>query len=227
LVKFFCLYLAQSSQGAEVVLASLTPEGRIVLTLKHGEHTYSEVRVETGLSDRWLAIKLRELKARGVVGRRGRRYSLRRDIKFSPYELGLYLRFQAGRVADELAELPHVRMIVLFGGVAKKAAHEYSDLDLIVVVDDPAESAKRLILREVSRLESKYHAAVEPLILSKDDFLANVHSQEGGVVYGIAEGYEVLIDKDGHLSRMLRDRVEEIERECEYLEEERIWVRAR
>jgi hypothetical protein len=65
------------------------------------------------------------------------------------------------------------------------------------------------------------------LILSKDDFLANVHSQEGGVVYGIAEGYEVLIDKDGHLSRMLRDRVEEIERECEYLEEERIWVRAR
>jgi len=209
------------------VLVSLTPEGKILLTLKHGNHTYSELRVETGLSDRWLTTKLKELDVCNAVERQGRFYRLSGDRKFSPYELALYLSFQAGRIADELAQLHSVHAIVLFGGVAKKTAHEYSDLDLIIVVDGPAESAKRLILREVSRLESKYHTFVEPLILSKDDFLANVHSQEGGVVYGIAEGYEVLIDKDGHLSQILRDRVEEIERECEYLEEERIWVRAR
>ena len=53
-------------------LVSLTPEGRIVLTLRHGKHTYSELKLETGLSDRWLAIKLGELEGEGVVEKSGK-----------------------------------------------------------------------------------------------------------------------------------------------------------
>ncbi|MFQ6077365.1 MAG: winged helix-turn-helix transcriptional regulator, partial [Candidatus Bathyarchaeia archaeon] len=57
-------------------LLSLTPEGRIILTLKHGKHTYSELRFETELSDRWLTRKLRELEGETVIKKDGKLYGL-------------------------------------------------------------------------------------------------------------------------------------------------------
>jgi len=60
-----------------VDLVSLTAEGRIVLTLKHGKHGYSELKLETGLSDRWLTIKLGELEGEGVLDMNGKWYGLR------------------------------------------------------------------------------------------------------------------------------------------------------
>ena len=208
-------------------LVSLSPEGRIVLTLTHGKHTYSELRFETGLSDRWLTIKLEELERGGFVEKNGKWYGLSGKLAISAYELSLYMRFQAKRMAAELAKLHFVRMITLFGNVAQKNAHEYSDLDMIIVVSEPVDKVKKEIKSEISRLESKYHITVEPLILAKEDFVDNVHSCEGGIVYGVAEGYEVLVDKTGEFAKILHNRVEEIKRSHDYLEEARIWLKAK
>ena len=208
-------------------LVSLGPEGRIVLTLKHGKHTYSELRFETGLSDRWLTIKLEELERGGFVEKNGKWYGLSGKLAISAYELSLYMRFQAKRMAAELAKLHFVRMITLFGNVAQKNAHEYSDLDMIIVVSEPVDKVKKEIKLAISRLESKYHITVEPLILAEEDFLDNVYSYEGGIVYGVAEGYEVLVDKTGEFAEILHNRVEEIKRSHDYLEEARIWLKVK
>ena len=208
-------------------LASLTPEGRIILTLKHGKHTYSELRFETELSDRWLTIKLKELEGGRVVEKSGRWYGLIGELVVSDYELSLYMRSQAKRMAAEIAELHFVRAVILFGSVAQKGAHEYSDLDLIIVVSEPAEKMRGEVFSKILELESKYHITVEPLVLGEKDFLGNVHSHEGGIVYGVAEGYEVLVDKTGEFAEILHDIIEEIRRSYDYLEEAGIWLRAK
>ena len=208
-------------------LVSLTPEGRIVLTLKHGKHTYSELRLETGLSDRWLVVKLGALEAEGVVEKSGKWYSLNGEAPVSAYELSLYMISQARQMAGELADLRFVEAVFLFGSVAQKNAGEYSDLDVIIVVGEPVDRVKRKTIWEISRLESKYHMTIEPLILAKEDFLDNVYSHEGGIIYGVAEGFEVLVDKTGEFGSILRNRVEEIRSSHDYLEKERIWLKVR
>lgn len=208
-------------------LVSLTPEGRIVLTLVHGKHAYSELRLESGLSDRWLTLKLRELEKEAVVEKKGKWYGLSQELGISAYDLSLYMRAQARRLANELARLSFVKVIVLFGGVAQNKAHEYSDLDMIIVVHDRGDKVKEDVTSEISRLEWKYHLTVEPIFFTEEDFRDNVYSREGGIVYGLAEGFEVLIDKTGELAEILEDRVEEIRRSHEYLAEGRIWLKVK
>jgi len=210
-----------------VELVSLTPEGRIVLTLKHGKHTYSELKLETGLSDRWLTIKLGELEGEGVVEKNGKWYGLKQETEVSAYELSLYMISQAKQMASEFANLRFVKAVILFGSVAQKNAREYSDLDMIIVVSEPYDRVKKETMLEISRLESNYHITIEPLILAKEDFLDNVYSREGGIIYGVAEGFEVLVDKTGEFGKILRNRVEEIRRSHDYLVEERIWLKVR
>jgi len=210
-----------------VELVSLTSEGRIVLTLKHGKHTYSELKLETGLSDRWLTIKLGELEGEEVVEKSGKWYGLKQETSVSAYELSLYMISQAKQMASELANLCFVKAVILFGSVAQKNACEYSDLDMIIVVSEPVDGVKKEVILEISRLESKYHITIEPLILAKEDFLDNVYSREGGIIYGVAEGFEVLVDKTGEIGKILRNRVEEIRHSHDYLVEERIWVKVR
>jgi len=206
-------------------LVSLTSEGKVALTLKHGKHCYSELRFETGLSDRWLTIKLKGLEDQGVLERDGKWYALTRDLG-SSYELGLYMILQARRLASELARLRSVQVIILFGSVARKEAHEYSDLDMIIVVNEEGEKVIERVASKISKLEKRYHLTVEPVILSTEDFLANIRSLEAGITFGVAEGYEILAAKAGNLSRILRGRVEEIRKNCEYLKEGRIWLKA-
>ena len=208
-------------------LVSLSPEGRIVLTLKHGKHTYSELKLETGLSDRWLTIKLRELESGGVVEKNGKWYGLGGELAISAYELSLYMSTQAKKVAWKLAKLHFVRAIILFGGVAQKNAHEFSDLDMIIVVSESSDKVKTEVVSKISKLESEYHLTIEPLILAEEDFLDNVYSDEGGIIYGLAEGCEVLVDKTGEFARILHNRVEEIKRSHDYLEEARIWLKVK
>jgi predicted nucleotidyltransferase len=210
-----------------VKLVSLTPEGKIVVTLKHGKHTYSEMKLETGLSDRWLTVKLGELEAEGVVEKKGKWYSLKQETKVTAYEISLYMSSQAKQMAEELANLRFVRAVFLFGSVAQKKTSEYSDLDMIIVVNEPYDKVKKAIMPTVSRLESNYHVTIEPLILAEEDFLDNVYSSEGGIIYGVAEGFEVLVDKTGKLAKILCDRIEDIKRSHDYLEEARIWLKVK
>ncbi len=205
----------------------MTSEGRIVLALKHGKHTYSELRFETGLSDRWLTVKLKKLMGEGVVERDGRWYGLSGELGDSAYELSLYMKFQAERMAEELAKLRSVRTIILFGGVAQNKAHEYSDLDMMIVVGKPWEKARDEVFSKISELESKHHMPIEPLVLTEEDFLENVHLRQGGIIYGVAEGFEVLVDKTGELAQILHDRVEEVKSNYHYLEEARIWLKTK
>jgi predicted nucleotidyltransferase len=213
--------------AAMLDLASLTPEGRILLTLSHGKHSYSELKLETGLSDRWLTVKLRGLEGEGIVERDGRWYGISGDLDVSPYELSLYLRFQAERMADELAKLDFIAAIILFGGVAQGRAWELSDLDLIIVVDGPVDRLRGQVASAVSRLESKYHLTVEPLILAEEDLLDNLRSDEGGIIYGLAEGYRVLFDKTGRISGILGERIKEVKRSHVHLEGEGIWLKTK
>jgi len=213
--------------GLVLTLVSLTSEGKVLATLWHGRHSYTELKLETGLSDRWLTVKLDELLHNKVVDKSGRWYSLSRELDVSSYELSLYLVFKAGQVARELGRLRSVLAIVLFGGVVQKRAHLYSDLDMVIVVGEPMGDVRSMVLSKVSELEWKYHVAIEAVILSQRDFLDNVNSGEGGIVYGLAEGCDVLIDKTGELSKLLHDRIEEIKRSHDYLEEARIWLKAR
>ncbi|MFQ6076951.1 MAG: nucleotidyltransferase domain-containing protein, partial [Candidatus Bathyarchaeia archaeon] len=157
----------------------------------------------------------------------GKWYGLAGELRVSPYELSSYMSFQAKRIAKELAQLPFVQAIILFGGVAKKNAHEYSDLDMIIVVSEPVEKVSEEVISKISGLESNYHLMVEPLMLVEGDFLDNLHSREGGIVYGVAEGFEVLFDRTGSLTQVLRDRVEEIMRNHEYLEDMGIWLKVK
>jgi len=208
-------------------LVSLTSEGKVLVTLWHGRHSYGELRLETGLSDRWLTVKLNELLREKVVEKSGKWYGLVRELNVSSYELSLYMIFRARQVARELVKVRPVLALVLFGGVAQKKAHPYSDLDIVVVVGEPVDDVKGEVLSRVSELEWKYHVTVEPLILTRKDFLDNVASREGGIVYGLAEGCEVLFDKTGELGEVLRNRIEEIRRSHEFLEEGRIWLRVK
>jgi hypothetical protein len=74
-----------------MALTSLTPEGKVTLVLSHGRHTYKELKMETGLSDRWLTVKLRELEGKRVIKKDGRWYGLAKKLDFSAYELTLYM----------------------------------------------------------------------------------------------------------------------------------------
>jgi len=224
---FICGVTCYSEEVNRLELVSLSPEGRIVLTLKHGKHIYSELKLETELSDRWLAIKLGELEGEGVVEKSGKWYSLKQEIPVSAYELSLYMISQAKQMVGELANLRFVEAVILFGSVAQKNAQEYSDLDMIIVVSESVDKVKMEVISEISKLESKYHLTIEPLILAEEDFLDNVYSHEGGIIYGLAEGCEVLIDKTGELAKILHNRVEEIKRSHDYLEEARIWLKVK
>lgn len=206
-------------------LVSLTPEGRVLLTLHHGQHLYSELKFETGLSDRWISKKLGELVDDGLIKKVGRWYGLDGLLSVSGYELNLYLRTQAMRIANELAEEDSVDAVILFGSLARGVAHEYSDIDLIIVVDGL--EGKQKVRGMIPGLESRYHFTIEPLVFSFRDFRDNLESQSGGIIYGVAEGYRVLYDSAGEVSDILEKRVEEIKGSHEYIEDVRIWVKTR
>jgi len=227
LSKVFIMRSSSLKNRPEMELVSLTSAGKILLSLNHGKHIYSQLKFETELSDRWLTIKLEELEAEGIIKKSGRWYGLSRKLNASAYELSLYMHYQAKRMARELAKLHCIRTVILFGGVAQYNAHEYSDLDMIIVVSNRTHKVKEKVTSAVSKLESKYHVMIESLILSEQDFLDNVFSHEGSIIYGIAEGSEILIDKTGKLAEISYNRAEEIKRTHDYLEEERIWLRAR
>ncbi|MGA2386348.1 MAG: nucleotidyltransferase domain-containing protein [Candidatus Bathyarchaeia archaeon] len=208
-------------------LVSLTPQGRILLTLAHGQHTYAELKAESGLSDRWLTIKLQELVADGSVAKDGRWYRVCEGAKVSAYELSLFMRGQAQRVAAELGKLPLVELVVLFGSVAQRKAEQYSDIDLLIVAADTGEKSRGMIVNELRRLESTFHFAIESLILSEQDFAKNLRTAEGGIIFGLAEGFEVLLDRKANLSDMLQSRVQEILSSFTRLDEEAIWLKAK
>ena len=96
----------------------------------------------------------------------------------------------------------------------------------MIIVNKAADKTKKIVDAKILELESKFHQPIEPLILTMDDFLATVNSSERGIIYGLAEGCEVLTDKtNGELTKVLHNRIKEIMDTHEYLKEEEIWVK--
>ena len=98
---------------------------------------------------------------------------------------------------------------------------------MMIVVSESVDYVEKDVASEISRLESKFHLTIEPLVLAYEDFPDNLHLHEGGIVYGLAEGYAVLVDKTGEIAEILRNRVDEIKRSRDYLEESGIWLKAK
>ncbi len=209
----------------------LTPEGRIILTLEHGSHLYGQLKRETTLSDRWLMKKLDELKRVGIIKRKAGWYKLAKPPAIHPYERSLYRRtLQLPQAMDHLLKrCPYIQAIVLYGSTADGTCGPRSDADLLIVVKNkPLAGAKGEIIECATELELTLHINIEPLVLSVDDYLSDVSSMEGGIVYGITSAYEVLYDRTrGELTRVLHDRAEEIQRDYIYLGGVRQWVRAK
>ncbi len=209
-------------------LIEVTPEGRIVASLLEGPKTYGELRSSTGLSDRWLSVKLRELTSAGVVDRVGRVYRLREPSKVledpvfvAHLRESASLRAKARLIAEELGRDERVLAVVLFGSVSRGQAREDSDVDLLVVTDVEAWRELSVLVQD---LMLRYDVPVEALFMTLDDLLVNLAAGTA-LILGVLEGYEVLLDRAG-IGPLLSVQRGRLLREWTYDEVAGTWVRA-
>lgn len=197
----------------------------MVLALVDGAKSYAELKRLTGLSDRWLSKKLKELAERGIVKRVGGKYALARpEVVYSDEVALAYLRSRASPlskarlIAGELGRDEKVLAVVLFGSVAKGTSSEESDVDLLVITDGDVE-----LYDEVYELSFKYAVPLEAIFVSFDDFLLHARLRST-LLLGVIEAYDVLYDRVGVASVLsyLREKIEE---EFAYDEEAGAWIR--
>lgn len=205
-------------------LVQLTPEGKIVMELAANAKSYTELRSLTGLSDRWLSKKLKELVAAGVVELRDNRYYLAKLDVINNDPLALeYLKarkspFSKARlIGEELGQDRRVLAVILFGSVAKDRATEESDLDLVIVTKRAIE-----LNEEIYRLAFRYDLPVEATFISFEEFLSHVQARTTFLL-GVVEGYEVLYDRAG-IGNILSYLKVEVEERFTYDEEAGAWI---
>ncbi|MHA1578574.1 MAG: nucleotidyltransferase domain-containing protein [Candidatus Freyarchaeota archaeon] len=113
---------------------------------------------------------------------------------------------------------PQVLSVVLYGSVAKGEAGEESDVDLLVVSEEPLELSK-----DEYELSMKYGVAFEITTLPLTEFLAVLHLRSS-LLFGILEGCDVLFDRSG-VAAMLGVLAREIPRDWRYRRDEGVWLR--
>lgn len=206
----------------------MTPEGRVVAALIDSPKTYSQLRVFTRLSDRWLSEKLKMLRSGGVIELRDGKYQLNRsatvleDKAFLQYLENSQTPIGKARIAAErIARDDEVLAIVLFGSVAKGLPTEESDLDLLIVTKEDGD-VERQLNDKIYDLMFSLDVPIEALFLTYDELLLNLQAKTT-FIFGIAEGYMVLYDKGG-VENMLEVVGEEIERKWRYEEEAGAWL---
>ena len=204
-------------KGKVLKLFSLTPEGKIIRALSGGERSFSELVEGTGLSERWLSVKLKQLLSLGVVKLGAGGYTLDRERLHSL--LAASLKEVAWAAACEIVENhPEVLSVLLYGSVAKGEVGEESDVDLLVVSEEPLE-----LSGDEYELSMRYGVAFEITVLPLTEFLAVLHLRSS-LLFGILEGYDVLFDRSG-VAAMLRVLAREIHRDWRYLRDEGVWLR--
>ena len=208
-------------------LIEITPEGKIVAALAEGQKSYSELKFLTGLSDRWLSKKLKELSSAGIIGRRGKRYQLKKlgriidsDSIFARFLLErLSLRSKAKLIADELSDDERVLGIILFGSVAKNEISEESDIDLLVITEEEMEEE---LNGKIYDLMFKYNVPVESISLTLEDLIINLY-METTFAFGLLESYVVLFDRGG-IETLLFIKRKKILEDWIYDEEAGAWI---
>jgi len=209
-------------------LIDLTAEGRVVAALVGGPKTYSQLRLLTGLSNRWLSEKLKRLRSAGVIELGEGKYQLNRpgtileDTVFLQYlKRSLTPIGKAFIAAERIAREDQVVAIILFGSVAKRVSTEDSDIDLLIITNEDGDVESELN-DQIYNLMFSLDVPIEALFLTYDELLLNLQARTT-FIFGIAEGYAVLYDRGG-VEKMLNLITEEIERKWRYEEEAGAWL---
>lgn len=195
------------------------------MELVAGPKTYTELRRSTGLSDRWLSKKLKELVAKGWVELLGNRYGLAKPSVLCDDPLALECfkaratpLGKARLIAEELGRKREVLAIVLFGSVAKGEVKEEGDLDLLVITEGGVELDK-----DIYELSFKYDFPLEAVFMSFEELLSHIQERTTFLL-GVLEGYRVLHDRAG-IEGILSFLKAEIEKKFFYDEEAGAWIR--
>ena len=200
-------------------LFAFTPEGRIVRTLSRGEKSFSELVKATGLSERWLSIKLKKLLQLGVVKLSSKGYQV--DHENLHAILNPSLKETAWIAAYEIVEKhPQVLSVLLYGSIAKGKAHEESDVDLLVISESPLNLSD-----DEYEISMKYGVAFEITSVALTEFLAILHFKSA-LLFGILEGYDVLFDRAG-ITTLLKVFMKEIYKKWRYNKDEGLWLKLR
>jgi len=93
--------------------------------------------------------------------------------------------------------------VVLFGSHARGTATSYSDVDLLVVVENlPKKRIERykLLTKEIHDILIRYNLKISPIIIEpKELSTKNINP----LIYGILTGYKILYERDDFWNRYL------------------------
>ena len=195
----------------------LTPEGKIINALVDMDLSFNGLLKETGLSGRWLALKLKEL-----VGLRVVTQSLDKRYRLNHLKLQELVAENLGSIARliafELAKNREVIAVILFGSVAKAREKKESDIDLLIVTE------RAVTLGDViSQLMFQFNVQVEAVVVTFQELLTAIRIKPP-LLFGIMEGYAILFDRGG-VASILKTVEMDVRREWVYDEEVDIWVK--
>lgn len=208
-------------------LVEITAEGRIVAALIEGPKSYAGLKSATGLSDRWLSKKLKELSSSGLVEHHGKNYQLKNpaeiidaDPVFAQYLHGkASQKVKARLIAEEISRNERVVAVILFGSVAKEQATEGSDIDLLVVTEVEMEEQLNNIVYD---LMFKHDIPVEAVFLTYEDLIINLQAKTT-FSFGLLEGYQTFYDRGG-VENLLSIKRKEIQEQWFFDEETQTWI---
>jgi predicted nucleotidyltransferase len=208
-------------------LIEITPEGRIVEALIEGPKSYGKLKSATGLSDRWLSKKLKELSSARIIEHYGDQYQLRNPIGIIDadpcfaqlLQTRASLKVKARLIAKEISCNEWVIAVILFGSVAKRKAIEESDIDMLIVAEKEMDDELNNI---IYNLMFKYDAPIEVVFQTYDDLIANLQAKTA-FSFGLLEGYEVLYDRGG-VEGLLSIKKREIQKDWVYDKEAEAWI---
>lgn len=211
-------------------MIEITPDGKIVAALIESPKSYRELKNATGLSDRWLSKKLKELTSLGLVGHYGNKYRLENhvgivnaDPVFAQFlQTRASLDKKAQLIAEEISRNEQVVAVILFGSLARGEATEESDIDMLVVTEREIEDQ---LNDAVYRLMFKYDVPVEAVFLTYEDLLINLQAKTM-FSFGLLEGYKVVYDRGG-VENLLSIKKEEIKESWIYDEAAGAWIQKR
>jgi len=208
-------------------LVEITPEGKIAAALVESPKSYGELRSATGLSDRWLSKKLRELSSNGLIEHYEGHYRLKNpteiinaDPIFAQFlQRRMSLKLKAKLIAEGISLNREVVAVVLFGSVAKDEANDDSDIDILVVTESEIEET---LSHKLYDLMFKYDVPVEAIFLTYEDLIINLQAKTA-LSFGLLEGYQILYDRGG-IENLFSIKKKEILENWIYDEEAGTWI---
>jgi len=211
-------------------LVEVTPEGKIAAALIESPKSYGELKSATGLSDRWLSKKLRELSSNGLIEHYEGHYRLKNpteiinaDPVFAQFlQRKTSLKMKAKLIAEEISLNREVVAVVLFGSVAKNEATDDSDIDMLVVTENEMEEALSDALYD---LMFKYDVPVEAIFLTYEDLIINLQNKTA-FSFGLLEGYQILYDRSG-VENLFSIKRKEVLENWIYDKEVEAWIQKR